>query len=138
VDGVVLGVLAGVLAGALAGVLAGVVVGVLPGALVDLVVLGLVVVEEPIDGTFVLVEEVGVVGRHGTDVKGATGAVAVALPATPRYSHETVTVGTGQVRGHCSLNGNATAPVAGAIALQPGVPAAVTCQSVPAGGPVPS
>jgi hypothetical protein len=134
-------VVVGTVDGAWPGAVSGVFFGALVSAVVS-VVLGLVVVEETIDGTIVLVEEVAVVVDDGTDVETdveeARGRLATALPATPRYSHETVMVGGGHVAGHGKTTGKSADVADGAVALQPVVLAAVTCQSVPAGWPVPS
>ena len=102
------------------------------------VVCAFVVVEEPIDGTIGLVEEVGVVVDDDGAVKEARATVATALPATPRYSHETVMDGTAQVTGHGKVTGKPASAALEVVAVHPPVPVATTCQSVPAGCPIPS
>ena len=101
--------------------------------------MGSVVVEETIDGTIGLVEEVGVVVDDGTDVEEVAGDVATALPATPRYSHETVMVGT-RARGWPRDDDGKVPPrpPSGPVALQPAVLAAVPPASpCPPVGPSP-
>ncbi len=73
----------GTVDGAWPGAVRGVFSGPLVGAVVS-VLMGSVVVEETIDGTIVLVEEVAVVVDDGTDVEEVAGSLATALPATPR------------------------------------------------------
>jgi hypothetical protein len=130
---VVVGTVDGVWPGAVSGVFFGPLVGAVVSVLV-----GSVVVEETIDGTIVLVEEVAVVVDDGTDVEEAAGKWATALPATPRYSQETVMVGREHVAGHGKTTGKSATAAVRAVALQLAVLAAATCQSVPAGWPVPS
>jgi hypothetical protein len=100
------------------------------------VVCAFVVVEEPIDGTIGRVEEVGVVVDDDVAVKEARATVATALPATPRYSHETVMDGTAQVTGQDKVTGKPASAALEVVAVHPLVPVATTCQSVPAGSVV--
>jgi len=91
-----------------------------------------------VDGSATVVEGSATeVGGGGAGSDGRFATPTNALPAWPRYTHETVTVGVGQVVGHSTVTGKAAAASRGVPASQIGPPAAVTCQSVPDGSPLP-
>jgi hypothetical protein len=108
------------------------------GRFVVLVVLFVVVVFVVLAGLVVLVVLlVVVVVVVGT---GRTAELADAFVGSPKYTQDTSTIGDGQPTGQANFTGKSATPASGAETVQPFFPVTLadTCQSVPAGSPVPA
>jgi hypothetical protein len=127
-------------------VLLAVVAVVVPGLAVEVLVVWLVVVVVLVVLPVLLVVVVVLVVLAVLPVvvvvlaTGSTAEPAVAFVGSPRYTHDTTTIGDGHPTGQVNFTGKSAAAVCGAVAVQPFLAAdlAVTRQSVPAGWPVPA